>query len=458
MTIKNLVESSRLKSLERSARDEYLGRIYGITPDDFSYIRADNNGDGVIERVMRAGEKLHYRLLGRVDSSDIPAQFTGDTLAALIDDGKYSGNDFGQLRRVVSVALRRKYGHLKVRALSEEHLDIPYTQFLREDLGVYQGNLRDAKKRWPRIQVSNYDWLKEVFVPLAVGELEAALLGVYFARGNLFLNKERIEIWGEDTDFDFYRKDLRNLIKTVHNFVPEVISGKDKGVIQKDWSYDIPAIVFNSLAICTWLHNEWGLPDKRNNVEVPVALLENSVQQKGFFKGILAADGKPYVYPDRSRLRISKDDEVYIESVKSLSEKLGFTPRIQKRKDENSWVLDYAESEMVDMIRMGLFMNSHHQKVVGPLRASIVESPRDPRLRFSREELRCMAFLHNCHVSAHEIGAYFGFNPLSVSQFLSDAKNEGFKIMERRADNHQFLKDVLNLYDKRIPPRKPNQP
>ena len=469
MTLKNLVEQKMLVKLGTGGRDPYLMQNLGVSDADLTTIRSHER---VIDRVFSATEILRERLIGKgVKEDDLSAQFTYTTLTALIDDGKYSPGNFKQLCIVVTRALRREYEGKRLKALRSTHLDIPYINFLREDFRISQkGNLVDAKRRWPKIKVSNYDWAKDTRLPLEyeLGGLESTLLGVYFARARLTRGSHSkaitgIEIWGKSNDFEFYRNQLSGLIRKIHNQDVEVVDGKDKVRGPKSFSYNIPAIIFSSQAIATWLNGHWGLPYKRKNVKLPLDELSTDDQKIGFFKGILAADGRPHVYENRSLLRIHSEDKSYLEGVKELSETLGIAPRIQSPKGKGKqWRLDYSESKMVDMLRAGLFINQYHQQIVKPLIPSIVtlKSPKvdssGPSSRFSKDELRCMAFLHNCHVSYGEIGVYFGFGPKDgIVYTLDAAKRAGFNARKPVKDSHHMLlKDAAKMYDKKMPPRR----
>jgi hypothetical protein len=454
MTVKNLIESHKLFSLERQARDQYLAETYGITQEDFYHIRADTKKRDVIGRVLRAAQRLHQRLLERrADPSIIPAQFTTTTLAALVDDGTYSGGNFRQLCSVVNRAIRRQYEPEK-ETLMKHGADVPYIHLLRQNLGIYEGTLEEAMVRCEAIEVSVGDLLKDIRIPFEIGELEAMLLGVYFARGNLVGKPlTAMEIWGDKDDFEFYRNVVSPAIKKAHNFDAKVIDGNTKSGSGDRFSYNVPAIIFSSQAIATWLNGFWGLPSPRENVQIPDFLKEE--ERFGFFKGIVASDARLYVDGDHPRMQISSIDESYIRSAKVLSEQLGFSPQVRKVEAGNYHLLDFSKSEMVDMLRMGIFINPHHQKVAAPLTRFIVDTPE--KMRFNRDELRLMAFLYNCSVAPDSIAAYFGLSTDNdnLSHFIDCARMSGFKVFDRTQKQcyRRDINDVLKTYDREIPPR-----
>jgi len=457
MTVKNLIESNKLFSLERQARDQYVAQTYGITQDDFSHIRTDTKKRDVIGRVLRAAQRLQQRLRENgVDHSIIPAQFTTTTLAALVDDGTYSRGNFRQLTTVVNRAIRRQYEQQRD-DLRAQGIDVPYVHLLRQNLGIYEGTLQEAMMRYGALEVSVGDLLKDVRIPLEIGALEATLLGVYFARANLAGKPvSGIEIWGDKDDFEFYETVVSPLIKKIHNIDGKVINGNTKSRNEKSFSYNVPAIIFSSQAIATWLNGHWGLPSPRENVEVPTTL-PGEGQRLGLFKGIMASDARLFVYEDRSRMRISRDDEKYIISVKTLAEQLGFSPQMHKQ-ETGQYVLDFSKSEMVDMLSMGIFVNPHHQRIAAPLRKYIVEFPPEVRGRFSRDELRLMAFLYNCNVSPESIASHFSLtSSQDLSYYVKYAKDAGFRVIERERKQcyRRDINEVLKTYDKELP-QKPN--
>ncbi len=458
MTVKNLIESNKLFSLEQQARDQYLSQTFDITEEDFSFIRTDAKKRDVIGRVLRATQRLHQRLLEKsVDSSIIPAQFTTTTLAALIDDGAYSRGNFRQLCSVVNRAIRRQYEKQKD-GLQTLGVDVPYIHLLRQNLGIYAGTLQEAMMRCESLEVSTGDLLKDVRIPFEIGELEATLLGVYFARGTLHKNPPgNVEIWGDKDDFEFYETVVSPLIKKVHNIDVKVINGNDKPRGEKpSFSYNIPGIVFSSQAVATWLNGHWELPSPRENVKIPD--FQNDEQRLGLFKGIMASDACVYVHEEHPRIKISRDDEKYIASVKLLSEQLKFSPQM-KNLDNGQYVLDFSKSEMIDMLSMGIFVNPHHQRVAAPLTRFIVENP--DRMRFNRDELRLMAFLYNCNVAPDEIASYFGITKEheGLSHFVDCARMAGFRVIDREQKQcyRRNIDNVLKTYDKELP-KKPNQP
>ncbi len=454
MTVKNLIESNKLFSLEQQARDQYVAQTYGITPEDFSFIRTDRTNRDVIGRVHRAARRLHQRLREKgADPSIIPAQFTTTTLAALADDGTYSRGNFRQLCTVVNRAIKREYEEQKV-GLERQGIVVPYVHLLRQNLGIYEGTLQEAMMRCEELEVSVCDLLKDVRIPLEIGELEATLLGVYFARANLAGKPvSGIEIWGDKEDFEFYRTVVSPLIKKVHNIDSEVIDGNTKQRKEKSFSYNIPAIIFSSQAVATWLNGHWKLPAPRENVAVPA--LSEEEQRLGLFKGIIASDARLFVYEDRSRMRISRDDETYITSFKTLAEQLGFSPQMQKQEN-GQYVLDFSKSEMVDMLSMGIFVNPHHQKLAAPLRKYIVELPPQTRGRFNQDELRLMVFLYNCNVSPESIASHFSItSSQDLSHYVKCAKDAGFRVIdrERKQCYRRDINEVLKTYDKEVPPK-----
>lgn len=177
MTLKNLVNRAEMKDLGRDERDALLIERLHVTTDDLLAIRRNKR---VIDRIIEAAAILHQRLQeAGVDGSCISAQFTTDNLAYLINDGSIGS------QRAVGKALKRRYRKKRDDIQRITGLQVPYTQLAREEIGAYSGNLYDAKKAWPKMSVSAYDWLKDVRIPCVIGREEATIIGIYLAVGNI---------------------------------------------------------------------------------------------------------------------------------------------------------------------------------------------------------------------------------------------------------------------------------
>lgn len=447
MTVKNLIESKKLFELKREKRDAYISEVFGFTQDDLLKARQSLK---VIDRIKLAAKILYDRLLSSGVPADVhTAQITSTTLTAIIDDGSFSKGRFKQLCTVVNRALQREYE-------SRRRDDVPYIQFLREDLGIYKGNLHEAKRVWEKIEVSVGDWLKDLRLPPGMGEVEARLLGILLSKSNIHKDSTNgkvsgIELWGKKWDFDFFRGEVVRLLKRVNNLDVEVISGNQKAN-GNGFSYNVPAIIFSSQAMATWLVNHWKMPVDDGEVEIP--MLDSEEQRYGLLRGILASRARPYIYDDRTRLQIQSGDQKFIASTKSLAERCGFTPELRMPKYSSpQYELDFSKGEVIEMIRLGLLIHPEHINQVQSLSGELVKSV-EPSYKFSNDELRFMAFLNNCNVDPKNIAEYFDLDPKGVSHHLGNARRSGFKVSERSGRNYQPLDEVIKLYDKDVPEKR----
>jgi len=364
MTLNNLLQPSDWLDT-RKDRDQQLAEIFNITERDLREIRSE---DRLIDRVMIGAELLLQRLLEYdVDPTVIPAQFTIRNLALLVDDGSY--NRSPPVRGVVN-AIKRRYPGIS--HAGRPGLNPTRTQFLREELGIYQGNLYEAGTKWEGFSVSEDDWLKDIRIPSKIGLEEAILLGILFSQGNLSPRNDqdrvnnRIELWGRNWDFEFYENVLAPLLGQIHNIIPAepsdarrliMTEGSDDG-----YTFNLPYYSISSLALVTWLQEDIGMSTSKEDRRIP-SYIKTPEQKLGFLKGVIAGLGRVYVDSTRAKLEIDSHSPVFIQDLLRLSESLGYNPHVRiKNNLSNHYGMGYARPDVRDMFAGGLFINPHHIK------------------------------------------------------------------------------------------------
>lgn len=462
MTLKNLIDRSEILKLTPKRRDALLMETFGITQEDLLRIRSYRYTK---ERVFDAAKTLKQRLEEKgIDSSIIPAQFT------LFNIGLIAKGDLKTApHQLVTNILRKEYRGWMGTTEEETGLRPSYSQLLRQSLGLYKGNLYEAKKVWPELAVSEYDWLKDIRIPTKIGVDEGFLIGVYFAHMTLLAeyvenrNTRRTLLFGKNDHFPLYDKVVLPLMKKIHNFAEMETrhqgpkeeqrrqTRREKG--KKAYQYNIPGFEISSLVLTTWLTECLGMPLDRKWIVLPE--IEEVAGRFGMLQGTIAAEGHLYVYQNRTRMLVEDPEESYTESVAQLSKEFGLDPREGEKSYGNPY-LDYSKSDVLEMARLGLLRNPCHIEAVKPIAGEIAEPLPNHPFRFSREQLRLLAFCYNCNVRASEIVKYFGFEERSTSHFLDATEKHGFKVIRRMRStmpSHlaRNMDDVLKMYDREIP-------
>ncbi|MEK6861727.1 MAG: hypothetical protein AABY07_07190 [Nanoarchaeota archaeon] len=219
------------------------------------------------------------------------------TIAVLV-----SGKDLEISSVQIKKFVRERYGHKFHSAKEDYGFDIPLLQPIREELGLYDGNLYDAKKvYWNGLTPSSYDFLRNVRIPLSVDKKLAELLGIIWAEGRYELNENtvRIHLDGKEKDLEVYDKRIRTMIKDIFNLVVNLQVIETTHMVNgKIRSYHNPRLSIVSKAINSWLINYAGFPKDRENMDLPRVKLspENAEAfYKGLFMGMMTKHSKKYI-------------------------------------------------------------------------------------------------------------------------------------------------------------------
>ncbi|MBI2655044.1 hypothetical protein HYX06_01325 [Candidatus Woesearchaeota archaeon] len=343
---------------EQAIRDLNLMVAYFLTESDIDAIRSQET---INERIIKGARTLVERLgSANVDPIYISAQITEENLALLVDDGSY---ETSPPVRAVYKALSRKYHDRRELSRLFFGLDIPLTQFLREDLGAYQGNLKLAKIMWPDLEVSQYDWAKSIRIPIRIGFEEGKLLGIFYGKGKIMpIGDDRkresdVNIGCRDFDVDFHEQVLLPLIRKVHNIIlttahcSQYVRGGENYYLTEN----LPNFEIYSLALVSWLQHSIGMEVQKEQRTVP-SLLETHEQKLGFLVGVLASRGRIYSYPDKTMLRVGNMSGNFLDGLRTLSQKKGLNPFLTS----HGHTLEYTKSDIMTMMQAGMLINPHH--------------------------------------------------------------------------------------------------
>ncbi len=446
VTLNNLIQPSDL-GVGRDQRDIQIIDSFGVTSADLFRIRSERR---IIDRIFEAAQVLNERLAeSSVDPTIIPAQFTLRNLAVLIDDGTYNTSPPA---RPAATALKRKYSQDARRNIPG--LNPTYTQLLKEDIGAYHGNLYQSKGVWKGFEVSEYDWLKDVRIPTKLGLDEAVLLAIFFSHGTIIPQQKdkkrqnRVEFFGRNCDFSFYERNFLDLILKVHNIIPDrpsesrlqrMINGDKDG-----YTHNQPCYEINSLALVSWLQKDAGMSDSKEHRVIP-SHISSEEQKLGFLKGVIASLGYMYLYPEYKRLKVNSPNPEFATGLEDISRDSGFSPRIIKNR-----LVEYSRPDILEMVRMGFFINPHHVEQSYEIAGSIIQpKPRIGKRNLNDDDLHLLAFLYNCNVRYQDILNHFNLaQNTTITHYLKEADRLGLNVVWRKnkLSNFRSIEEVLFYY------------
>ena len=307
MTLDNLVSREELNKIGNPAQiDKYLLEAFGLADSELDKIRAQKS---VLEALLIAGNIIKRRLEEKYGPEvNISAQFTRDNLSILTGHPGYK----------ISGAMIKSFGKRKKALEGQTGLRMPTIQLFREEIGVYNGNLYDAKQKWKKLQASSTDWLVSTRIPTEIDFELAYLVGIIFADGNI--HERGLQIVGKEIDYDFYKGIVQPLIQKMFN---ERTTLTDK-VSHPNSLLEThsPAVLLSSRAVETFLKYHFGFPEKKEDYALPK--LGTSEQKTGLFCGILAGMGAI----SGESLTISDTNSRFANSVRKLAVEVGYNPSL----------------------------------------------------------------------------------------------------------------------------------
>jgi len=334
--------SSKLYDLggDSLAKDVLIKNQFSLSDADLTRIRSM---DDEFERVVNAGHAMAENGFGK--------ELTHRNLAAIV----YANWDYPNLLKSrVARIVEKQYRLLKSDRQAQYGLNIPAIQFLREEVGAYEGNLYDAIGVWPGIEISEKDWSKGVRLPLEVTKEVAYLLGIIWADGALSERSPdashsgiyKLTVTGAQRETLLFEKGFTPGMNSVFNidFKPRYQSIR--------WG---PADEITSLAFNSWIRDYQGFPCPKRDVNLP-EFADESLDSE-FFSGIVSAMGiLKSSHGDRYRyLLLSDHDELFVKGILDLAQRLGFPGAINPRG--NSFQVTFWHVQVGEMVRRGLIRN-----------------------------------------------------------------------------------------------------
>lgn len=306
-------------------------------------------------------------------------------------------------QRTVRKALKARYSAQLEKFKEESSFSVPPTQFLRKELGIYEGNLEDAIKKWPNVVFSKFDLIRSLRIPTQIGEVEAMLLGVFYADGNLILEngengRRRATLYGTAEDFTFYKKWVAPALKQAFNLEAKL---KPRGT--GPFVYDGPGIEMKSEALFTWLHHHMQFPIGRRGITVPN--FQNGMIVWNVLKGVIAAEGMIYVDEEKSVMRITDANREYVSSIANLARIFHF--ECSERQVGDVFMLEFGKTQIKEMLRRGIIVNPYHEEVTLPFAREILEYPTDYK-GLSRADFLLFTHLYKSNVQTGDIERHFG--------------------------------------------------
>ena len=190
----------------------------------------------------------------------------------------------------------RRFGKLKP--------TITPLQILREETNSYFGNLYEARSKWKKFIPSVRDLARSSRLPLEFNEDTFLALGMIYGAGCLTGYSKtsgtaiRLSVQGDKKDVFFFMNKVAPLLESIFN-IKKIYSGYHTN------GYISPRISINSLAVSSWLQNEFNFPGPKTHKENNIP---EFLYNKNFLKGVISTaasikkgkSGKKLVIIDKS--------------------------------------------------------------------------------------------------------------------------------------------------------------
>ena len=376
-------------------RDALLKERFGIAQGELKVIRKIPD----LELRLIPGAELLLNKAHNVARGAESSQITSYTLAAIVCD-EWATPD--RQRRIVSTLLKRRYSG----AAPDTRFHLSYPHFLREEIGAYAGNLLDAESIYPNFHPSDDDFLRSTKLPLSTSLDVAYLLGVFWSRGHITSNKERLTLVLEGHEDPIIENDSKHFpyfdtlpprLFRQFNFhtsaKPIRVKPQDVSIHGRKFTVDesfYARINVGSNAICSWLMEDIGLYtsdgkpnlliDKEFNMTLDGSIIPNTNYLISFLAGVIDGGGKIHTWknPDDEKsypyaIYFSNDPNRYLtvdRIVSILHDTYGI--ELRSRFDAKEATLfdprtrSYVSTGLIKKIyNAKLLHNSHHLKKLG---------------------------------------------------------------------------------------------
>lgn len=289
MVKENCIIPLIIKDADSDLRDLIL-KVWDFTQEELDSIRVIID---IRKRYEKAALTLHYK-------TNIET-LTAMNIAAVASKN-WNNNEASYFKNNIS----KIYTTEKI-IWSEANLDVPYIHCLRESAGLYEGNLKEARKNWFNFQVSSQDLLRSIKIPKVIDYEVSQLLGIIW--GDAFLEKQKqgyyICFHGNSSEWPFYEQQVVPMIKKHFNLPVEIEP------VKNDLTYS-PSLKISSEVIYTWLRDDIGFVEGEViNAVFPNLSPNNEI---GFLEGLIAAKGSDEI----TKISFCDKDKEFIKSFKNL--------------------------------------------------------------------------------------------------------------------------------------------
>lgn len=294
----------------------------------------------------------------------LSSYFTCISLAALVfDDWE---NPHALSTRVSQAIVREFKEDKKGLETFLELSSIPSIHLYRQAIGVYTGNLEDAKMTWRKIDVSEDDWLYSVHLPLQLDEKLAFVLGVVFGDG--CYDRSALDLTGSSKDTLFYREVLKPLLE-------ELFHKSFSLDLYREIQIEAPRISLGSTAISSFFSNEFDFPRAKKDYAVPdfaridvyqaLPPEKKEAVKRSFFAGILASLAAYQYNQNRNTISLflNDKDERFMLSIIDFSKQLRLFPKYHQcsqPNDTDSHRIVFSGSKCRQLYREGYVLNPAH--------------------------------------------------------------------------------------------------
>ncbi len=308
--------------------DALLGKFFGLKSDELmEMVREIRRISDMRGKITEAGLLIYEA------SGNNPQSVSLGSIAAVV------GGVHISTRRAISNFLKEEFQYEKDRLERETGLKLTYPHMLRRDIGIYEGNLEEAKKKWRDIKVSSHDLIRSVRIPLEADYMFSQFLGIIFGAGSLTTANEglpRIEIVGGSGDEEFLRDVVKPSFEWFFGIHPTVYCKNSTGRYSS--SYDFYSISTDSVATNSWLINVAGLRKRKSRGAPKIP-----VDERGFLEGAIAAGGYFSGSGPYFSLVIRSKSEKYLKSLKDYAGRSGIeTQNIVRENIQGEELARYA--------------------------------------------------------------------------------------------------------------------
>ena len=375
MTNANLVSHEQLlaRAGNSDARDRYLAVSYGFSEGQMREIRQMRSGRK-IDRLLEIGayfrDHLHEKQKQDPDLV-ISAQFTCNTLAALINNEW--DNPQAKSAGVVKT-ISRTYADKQKTLEQECGLQAPYIHFLREELGIYEGNLPDAKKQWPLLEASTYDWQDSIRIPLSIDQDVAFLAGLTLADASCGQwERGRISCVGPIEHENLYSQLVKPLVRKTFNKQTAVNLYEHDSTTFQSINFEASQSIkffIDSGVIGSFFHNYLQLRPVGDNRDAwifdqphfqGIELEEKKRLAQAVFKGVLAGMGTADA---GLRVGLYDSDQYFMQSVRRLASFLEIPSTLREYKsgfenNGNGFGITFSQPTTRRLLEEGYLVNPY---------------------------------------------------------------------------------------------------